>query len=186
MSPILPETLRRTWQPFAALGITLVFLLVHVALYLPLTRRLTVAEDRARSLGVGFDPDAPDMVMPPRVVALLAGNTLAPDAALSRGTSGALTADLFDVLTSAANRAGVSILATEPGVTLQQEKSVQVKAHVRATCTYSQFLRLLDDLARSDQLVSVERYSLVQTGGNRLQLEMWVDRLILKRTGGRP
>lgn len=186
MNPILSDQLRRQWQPVTAVLAALVFLLLHVAVYLPLERRLAAAAARAHTLGIAFDPDAPPAVMPPRVVALVAGNTLAREEAMSRGTSGALTADLFDAITVAANGAGVSILATDPGVTLQQDRWVLIKAHVRASCSYGQFMRMLDTLARGDQLISVDRFSLIQTGGPRLQLELWVTRLVLKRTGDRP
>jgi hypothetical protein len=183
MNPLQVDQLKRGWQPLAAVLVAVVFLLLHVAAYLPLKARLAAAETKAHSLGIAFDPDSPPSLMPPRVVALVAGNTLAREEAQTRGTSGALTADLFDAVTSAANHAGVSIVATEPGATLQQEQSVLVKAHVRASCTYSQFTHMLDALARGDQLLTIDRFSLVQTGSSRLQLELWVTRLILKRPG---
>lgn len=180
--PLFLERFRSRWQPALAFTIAVVFMLVHITVFLPLKRRLTVAQSKAHSLGVAFDPDSPPDMMPPRVVALVAGNTLTPDQAQARGSSGALTADLFDAVTTAANQSGVSILATEPGVVVPLENSVQVKAHVSATCTYNQFLHMLDALARGDQLIAVERFSLVQTGGSRLQLELWLSRLILKRS----
>jgi hypothetical protein len=124
--------------------------------------------------------------MPPRVVALIAGNTMAPQEAMTRGSSGALSADLVDAIAAAANRAGVNLIATDPGLTQQQDQRVLVKAHVRATCTFAQLLRMLDALARGDQLISVERFSLVETTGNRIQLELWLSRLVLKRSGDRP
>ena len=186
MPPLLFDRIRSRWQPWAAAAIGIVFVLVHLAVYLPLKARLNAAETRARALGVAFDPDAPPETMPPRVVALIAGNTMAPDEAVLRGTSGALTADLFDAIAAAANRAGVNLNATEPGIALQQDQWVQVKVHVRGTCTFSQFLRMQDALARGDQLISVDRFSLVQVSGNRLQLELWLSRLVLKHAGERP
>jgi hypothetical protein len=60
---------------------------------------------------------------------------------------------------------------------------VQISAHIRATCTYAQFTKLLDEIAKGDALIAVGRFSLIQTGGSRLQLELWVNRTILKQTG---
>jgi hypothetical protein len=185
MAPPALARIRRRWQPWAAGAIGVVLVFAHLVVYLPLKARLAAAETRARALGVAFDLEAPPSTMPPRVVALIAGNTMAPQEAMNRGTSGALTADLLDAIGSAANGTGVNLIATEPGLTLQMDEWALVKAHVRATCTFGQFLRLLDALARGDQLISVERYSLVQASGNRLQLELWLSRLVLKRSGGR-
>jgi hypothetical protein len=186
MAVLALDRIRRRWQPWAAGAIGIAFVLAHLTVYLPLKARLAAAETRARALGVAFDPDAPPATMPPRVVALIAGNTMAPQEAQTRGTSGALTADLLDAIGAAANGTGVNLIATEPGITLQQDDWVFVKAHVKATCSFSQFLRLLDALARGDQLISIERFSLVQASGNRLQLELWLSRLVLKRSGARP
>jgi hypothetical protein len=185
MPSLLVARIRRHWQPWVAAAVGILFVLAHLGVYLPLKARLSTAETRARGLGVAFDPDAPPETMPPRVVALIAGNTMAPQEAMTRSTSGALTADLFDAIAAAANQAGVNLIATDPGITVQQEQWVQVKAHVRATCNFSQFLRMLDALARGDQLISVERFSLVEGSGNRLQLELWLSRLVLKRSGER-
>jgi hypothetical protein len=181
--PLFLDRIRSRWQPWAATAVGIAFVLVHLVVYLPLKTRLGAAETRARALGLAFDPDAPPQTMPPRVVALVAGNTMAPQEAQARSASGALTADLVDAIAAAANRSGVNLIATEPGLPLQQDQWVLVKAHVRATCTFGQFLQMLDALARGDQLISVERFSLAQGAGNQLQLELWLSRLVLKSSG---
>jgi hypothetical protein len=186
MDPNRTAWIRLHWQPLFAVLLTAALLLVHVTVFLPYQRRLAVADAKARSMGMAFDPDAPSAPIPPRVIALVAANSLPAGEAQRRGSSGALTADLFDAISGAANRAGVSILATEPGVTLQQEQAVQVRAHVRASCRAGQFLKLLDEFARGDALITIDRFSLVQAEGNRLQLELWLTRHVLKQNGGRP
>jgi len=183
MPSLLFERIRSRWQLWVAAAIGIVFVLLHLAVYLPLKARLNAAETRARSLGIAFDPESPPETMAPRVVSLIAGNSMPPDEAQRRGTSGGLTADLFDAIAAAANRSGVTLSATEPGIAIQQDQWVLVKAHVRATCTYSEFLHMLDALARGDQLISVDRFSIVRASGSRLQLELWLSRLVLKQTG---
>jgi hypothetical protein len=181
MPSMLLGRIRSRWQPWVAAVIGVVFVLVHVVVYMPLKARLGAADTRARALGVAFDPESPPETMPPRVAALIAGNTMASEDAVKSGTSGALTSDLLEAIAAAANRAGVNLSATEPGNMPQQDQWVLVKAHVRGTCTFSQFLRMLDALAKGDQLISVDRYTLTQASGNRLQLELWLSRLVLKR-----
>ena len=182
MNVLFVEQLRRHWQPLLAVLITVLFSFGHLVVFLPARARLERAMKQAQALGVAFDPESPQATMPPRVVGLIAGNALPRSQAMERGASGVLTADLFDQLTDIANRTGVGIIATEPGLTAQQEKAVLVKAHVRADCNYGQFVRFLDALARSDRLIAVDRFVLSQQPSGRQQLDLWVTRYVLKQS----
>src|SRR5262249_140169 len=56
MNTLLVERLRRHWQLPAAITVTVLFLLVHVAVFLPARGRLDRALKEARTAGVAFDP----------------------------------------------------------------------------------------------------------------------------------
>jgi hypothetical protein len=124
-------------------------------------------------------------IMPPRVFALLSDNSLPAAEAVNRSTSGTLASQLLEDVTRLTSRAGMDVMATEPGATAQQAKSVQVKAYLRVSCTYPQFVKFLDELSRSGTLISVDRFSLVNSGSSRQVLDLWVTRFILKQTGAR-
>lgn len=186
MNPYLLERGRRNAPIIATVGALLVFLGVHFAVFAPHAARLQNATRRAHAHGISLDPDNQPVLMPPRVVALVSRNALPERQALALGNSGELTADLIAELTEIANRSGLDVTATEPGAAAQQGGAVHVRARVRASGSYVQFVHLLDALARGPHLISVDRFEMSHTERGRQQLELWVTRYVIKRPGGRP
>lgn len=182
MNPFLLATLRRHWQLFGAIGIFLVFFVTHLVGFQPTVRRYRAALKRAASLGLSLEPGKGAPILPPRVFALLADNSMPAAEAQEQGSSGALTSRLLEDLSELMNRHRVQVLATEPGPVTQQAHSVEVHAHLRVRCSYPQFAALLDDLARSPMLYAVDRFQMNAQGGND-QIEMWVSRYVLKKGG---
>ena len=121
--------------------------------------------------------------MPPRLFALIADNSLPPATALERTASGALTAALVEDLNRMAGRHGMALVQTEPGPVTQQQGVVQVRAHLRIRCRYSEFVALLDEIARSGTLIAVDRFTLAPLESGSQMLEVWVSRCILKQGG---
>jgi hypothetical protein len=163
--------------------VLLVFAAAHVAIFQPSAARLQAALKRAGDLGLALDPDRPAPVMPPRVLALVTDNAL-PASAVG-AESGALTAALLEDLTQLTTAHGMQVLVTDPGVTAQESKAVQVRAHLRIQCSFAQFVAFLDDLGRSNRLIAVDRFALAVGGAGRDQLDLWVTRYILKQTPGK-
>jgi hypothetical protein len=79
----------------------------------------------------------------------------------------------------------MDVIATEPGATARLPRAVQVRAHLRVTCTFGEFVAFLDDLSRSGRLISVDRFGLQSTSSGRQTLDLWLTRYVLKQTGGR-
>lgn len=186
MNPYLIERLRRNAPLIGVVGTLIVFVLVHLAVFGPTSTRLQRATRRAEVLGVSTDPDRQPSLMPPRVVALIADNVLPAQQALVLGNSGELTADLLAEVTEIANRNGLDVTATEPGVAAQQARSVHVRARVRARGSYVQLVRFLDALARSPRLIAVDRFDMDASQQGRQTIDLWVTRYVIKRTGDRP
>jgi hypothetical protein len=182
ISPMLSVQIRRQWQLVAAVLVMLAFVAVHVLIFQPNQRRLEAALTRAADLGLALDPDRPAPVMPPRVLALVTDNAL-PAAAATE--SGALTATLLEDLTQLTTSHGMVVQATEPGVIVQESKATQVRAHLRIQCSFTQFVAFLDDLARSNRLIAVDRFALATTNTGRNEMDLWVTQYILKQTGGK-
>jgi len=79
----------------------------------------------------------------------------------------------------------MNIIAAEPGVTTRLPHAVQVRAHLRASCSYGEFVEFLDDLTRSGRLTAVDRFSLMSVTPGRQTLDLWVTRYVLKQTGAK-
>src|SRR5262249_13202192 len=117
--------------------------------------------------------------------ALVTDNSMPAADAVSRGNSGALTGALLEDLTRLTSRHQMQVVAAEPGATVQEQSSVQVRAHLKMNATYAEFLGFLDDLTRDGTLIAVDRFAMVSSGPGRHPLDLWVTRYILKQqTGG--
>jgi hypothetical protein len=185
VSPLVTAQLRRNWPVVGAVVAFLLFLVVHLVLFLPASSRYRSALKQAADLGMSLDPTETPRIMPPRVFALLSDNSLPAADAVQRSNSGTLASNLLEDVTRLTSKAGMDVMATEPGVTAQQTKSVQVRAYLRVSCTYPQFVQFLDELSQSGTLIAVDRFTLVQSSPGRQILDLWVSRLILKQTGAR-
>jgi len=185
INPLLMVQIRRHWQVTAALLIFLAFGVVHLLVFQPAAQRYRSAIKRAGDLGLALDTESPPPIMPPRVLALLTDNALPATAAGMERESGALTAALLEDLTQLTTKHGLQVLATEPGITAQETRAVQVHAHLKIRCSYAQFVAFLDDLGRSNRLIAVDRFALAAAPAGKADLDVWVTRYILKQVEGR-
>jgi hypothetical protein len=185
LNPLLVARLRKNWPLVGAGLVFLLFLVIHLAMFQPAASRYRVALKQATDLGITMDPNETPRLMPPRVFALLSDNSLPAADATQKGNSGTLASNLLEDVTRLTSRAGMDVMVTEPGATAQQAKSVQVKAYLRVSCRYPQFVQFLDDLSRSGTLISVDRFALISATPGRQVLDLWVTRFIIKQTGTR-
>lgn len=186
VNPLWVAAIRRQWPLAGALAVFLVFLLVHASLFRPAADRYQTALKKAQGLGLSLDPSAASPLVPPRVYALLAANALSAGAAKEQGDSGALSASLIEEVTRLAARRRMAVQVTEPGPTSQQPQAAIVRAHLRATCSYPQFLGFLEDLAAGDRLLAVDRFSLQPAGGTDVVVDLFVSRYVLKQAPVKP
>jgi len=185
MNPLLAAQIRRQWTLATAGGVLLLFLVLHLLAFQPALRRYQAAVKQAADLGLTLDPDRAPRMMPARVFALLSDNSLPAAAADRQGSSGELTSATLEEISRLAGQHGMNIIAAEPGVTARLPRAVQVRAHLRASCSYREFVAFLDDLNRSGRLVSVDRFTLMSVSSGRQTLDLWVTRYVLKQTGAR-
>lgn len=185
MDPVLVAQLRRHWQAVVSVLALVAFLVAHLLIFQPASRRYQSAIKHAAGLGLALETDNPPPMMPPRVVALLTDNSLPSTAAGMERESGALTAALLEDVAQLTTKHGMRVMSTEPGATAQEAKAVQVRAHLKIQCSFQQFVAFLDGLSQSDRLIAVDRFELVSTGASRVALDLWVTRYILKQTEAR-
>src|SRR5262245_58233617 len=119
MNPLLLSVLRKNWQFFGAIAIFAVFTIVHLGFFRPAAQRYRAALERAGGLDAVLNSQGPAPMLPPRVFALMTENSLAPQDAADRGSSGALGVLLLEELDRVAARSGMSVLFTEPGAVSQ-------------------------------------------------------------------
>lgn len=185
MNPVLAAQLRRQWSLVTAVVVFLLFLVLHLAAFQPALRHYQAALKQAGNMGLALDPDQAPRMMPARVFALLSDNSLPAATADQQGGSGELTALLLDEITRLASKHGMEVITTEQGATARLPRAVQVRAHLRVSCSYAEFVSFLDDLSRSGRLISVDRFSLLTVSPGRQMLDLWVTRYVLKQTGAR-
>lgn len=181
IDPMQLAWLRRQWQLTVAILVFFAFMVIHLAIFRPMAVRYQAAVRKAAALGFPVDQMGATPMMPPRVLALLSDNTIAPAEAVKRGNSGALTAALLEDLTRLTSQHGMEVVSTEPGITAQLPEAVQVRAHLQIRCTYPQFVAFLDEMGRGGRLVSIERFTMQSSGGGgRHQLDLFVTRYYVK------
>jgi hypothetical protein len=186
VNPLWVAAMRRQWPLAGAAGVFLVFLLVNATLFRPAADRYQAALKRAADLGLSLEPTSASAVVPPKVYALLASNALPSAVAKENGDSGALSASLIEAVSRLAANRRMEIQITEPGPTSQQPQATVVRAHLRATSTYATFLGLLEDLAASDKLLAVDRFTLQPAGPSDVAVDLYVSRYILKQAPVKP
>ena len=183
MNPAWTQFARRHWQILAALLLFAGFTIVHATAFRPALERYRSATARATRLGIPLGvPDAAP-APPARVLALLSDNSLDPAAAEEQGASGTLTAGLLGEVARLATDRGLEVLSTEQGLVTQLPGAVVVRARFRLGGGYARFTGLLDDLARAGTLITLERFTIEGTDSRAGNVEIWVSRLVLKRTG---
>ena len=143
------------------------------------------ATKNAEALGFALDPSKAPQLVPPRAYALLSRNSL-PAAALSQqANSGAMASELVTDITRLVVKHGMEVVLIEPGATSEETNWARTQAHLKLTCSYPQFVALLDDLARSGQIVTIEKFNLNARESGTRDLDMWVSRLVIKQSGRR-
>jgi hypothetical protein len=120
------------------------------------------------------------------VFALLAENSMPAAEAEAQGQNGQLAAHLMQDLSQVAGRHDLELVVTEPGVLTSQLGSLQVRAHLRLRGRYPSIVAFMDDLSRSGRLYRIERMSIVPGDNGRHDMELHVERLVLKRAKGKP
>ena len=186
MNAIDSARLRRQWPLMAAAAVCVVFLFVHVRIYLPMAASYRSVLEQAGRLGLMIDPAHPSGPPPmsPRVYSLLMDNSLEPADIDARSQSGQLAADMVQSLSTLASQHGLEVVVAEPGLITQQSGTVEVRAHLKMRGAYAGFVALLDDLGRSGRLWAVERFNIVPTGTAHQDIEVWFASCLLRRSGG--
>lgn len=182
MNPMLEASLRRMWPAFGALVVFAGLTLVNQFWFQPTASRYARVLKQATEIGMPLDPDQMPRIMPPRVFALIADNSLPVSQAQEAAGSGALTSEFLGELTQRMSKRGVTVISTEPGMTTQDTDAVELRAHLRVRCRYADFVLLLDDLARDQRLFGIDRFTVTPDEGF-VFVELWVSRLVLKSGG---
>ena len=182
--PLIPPTLeasmRRQWQAVLAIVLLALFFAVHLVLFGGAAQNYQRAIRKATDMGLAVDPSRPLVVTPPRVLVLLAANMLPAGTTDFNRDAGTLASSMLEELTQLTQRHRMRVVITEPGLTSQDSRSIQLRAHLRVQCTYGDFVALLDDLAREPSLISVDRFSMTQGKDGRQLLDLWLTRFVLK------
>ncbi len=182
ISPVTQATLRRLWPAFGALFALGLLTIVHQFWFQPTATRYKRVLKQATEIGMPLDPSQMPRIMPPRVFALVADNTLRASEAQQAANSGALTSEFLGELTQMMGRRNMTIISTEPGITTQDADTVELRAHIRVRCRYADFVLLLDDLAHDQRLFGIDRFTITPDESSVL-VELWVSRLVLKSGG---
>jgi hypothetical protein len=183
MSPPTSPRKRRHWPSVTAGAVLALFTLFNFTLFRAAAGRYRLAIKNAEALGLSLDPSKAQPLVPPRAYALLSHNSLPAPALSQQASSGALASDLVTDITRLVVKHGMEVVLIEPGATSEQTNWAKTGAHLKLTCSYAQFVALLDDLARSGQIVTIERFNLSARESAPRELEMWVSRLVLKQSG---
>jgi hypothetical protein len=179
MNSMTEVWLRRHWPALASLFVLLIMTLVHQVWFQPTARRYARALKDATDLGMPLDPNDMPRLMPPRLFARIADNSLPEARAQEAANSGQLTAELLGELSARMSRRGLVVTGTDPSPTSNNERSILLRAHLRARGHYADFVMLLDDLARDTRLYSVDRFTMTPDGGGGIFVELWASRLVL-------
>lgn len=180
MNRMLVASLRRHRAAAVALVLFAALLVVDQFWFDPTAARYARALKQATELGMPLDPNEVLSIMPPRLFALIADNSLPAAQAQDAANSGSLTAEFLGALTQRMSQRGITVVSTEPGPTTQDAHSIQVRAHVRMHGRYADIVMFLDDLAHDRLLFGVDRFSVMPETGSGVTVEMWASRLVLK------
>src|SRR5205823_433695 len=107
---------------------------------------------QAVEIGMPLDPNQMPRMMPPRLFARIADNSMDGVRATEAANSGQLTSEFLADLTQKLSKHGLTVVGTEPGPTTTGDRSVQIRVHLRARGRYADYVMLLDDLAQEQKL----------------------------------
>ena len=183
MNALAEAAIRRHWPALAALLLLALLTAVDQLWFRPTAARYARTLRQATELGMPLDPSRMPRMIPPRVFALIADNSLPAAQAAEAANSGSLTAEFLGEITQHMGQRHVSVISTEPGPTSQDSHSVQLRAHVKAHGHYTDFVMLLDDFAHDRRLFGIDRFNLTPEPGSGVFVELWMSRLVLKAGG---
>ncbi len=178
-----PSPLLRHWPAIVALLVGGALWAVDTASFAPLGARYRRLLVEAGEMGATFDPRLAVAPLPPRVTDLFRENSLAPAEADRVAQSGFLATDLVRRVSAAALGRGIEVSASQPGTATQTAATLEVRAEIVLEGGYAQIMGLLDDLAREGALYRVDELSLAPRPGGRVQTEIQLARMLLKRGG---
>jgi hypothetical protein len=182
--PVSPASpLRRHWPAVGALLVGAALWAVDTASFAPLGARYRRLLVEAGEMGATFDPRLAAAPLPPRVTDLFRGNSLTPAEADRMAQSGFLATDLVRRVSAAALGRGIEVSASQPGSATQTTATLEVRAQLVLEGRYEQVVELLDDLAREGALYRIEELSLAPQPGGRVQADLQLARMLLKRGG---
>lgn len=185
ISPLWTAALSRHWPVIGAVTVFLLFSVAHEGCFRPAAKHYQAALKQARAIGLTLDTGRSAPILPPRVFALVSDNSISAAAAQEEEGSGTLTAEFLNSVTQLTGKHGLDIITTEPIPSIQQKGSVQVRAHLKLRCTYTELISLLNDLGSGPLLYSVDRFTLTaQPPSDEAIVEMWLSRFVLKQTQG--
>jgi len=183
MNPVLETTLRRNMPVILAIVVLALLTVIHQLWFEPTAARYARTIKQATDLGMPLDPNNMPRVMPPRLFALIADNSLPASQAQDAANSGSLTAEFLGELTQRMGQRNLAVVSTEPAPTTQDAHSIQLRAHVRMRGRYQDVVQLMDDLARDKRLFGVDRFTVAPEDNGSVTVELWASRLVLKAGG---
>ena len=176
---------RRFLPALASVLILAIVLLVHTLVFEPLAARYHRQLAQSGEIAASLDPSLAASPIPMPVQDLLMDNSVEASDAARLAESGELATDLVKRIADASDRAGLEVAESTPGTVSQTAGTLEVRAHVRLRGDYAEVITLLDTLARDGSLYRLDRFNLASGEHGRLESELWVARLIVKR-GGSP
>lgn len=186
MNALVLAALRRNWRLIGTIAAFVIFTLIHLVFFRPAAARYQAALASVGGIEAVFNPGGGRPMLPPRVYALIAENSITPQDALDRGGSGALGVILLEELGRLASRGGLTVVSSEPGQVTQEPLTTQVRARLTVQGRYAELIAFFDELSGSESLILVERFSITPGSGGEDLLELWVSRLYLKQAGPQP
>ncbi len=180
MNPLAEAWIRRNWPVLLAVALLALLTLLHQLWFQPTARRYALALKDATRVGMPLDPNDMPRIMPPRLFARIADNSLPDAKAQDAANSGQLTAEFLGDLSQLMSRRSLAVTGTDPGPTTNADRSILLRAHVRARGRYADFVMLLDDLTRDPRLYGIERFTLSPEVSGAVSIERWASRLVLK------
>lgn len=183
MKPITEAILRRLWPAIISMVILGVLSFVHQFWFQPTAKRYAKAVKDAVAVGMPLDINNLPRIMPPRLFARIADNSLPAARAQELANSGQLTAEFVGELSERMSRRGLIVTNTDPAPTSNNETTILLRAHVRARGRYADLVMLLDDLALDTRLYGFDRLSVTPESGGAVNIEFWASRLVLKTQG---
>lgn len=183
MKPTAEVWVRRLWPAIASVILLAMLTLVHQFWFKPTARRYSKVLKDATEVGMPLDVNDLPRIMPPRLFARIADNTLPAAHAQEVANSGQLTAEFLGELSSKMSRRGLVVTSTDPSPTSNNEMTIVLRAHVRARGRYTDFVLLLNDLALDTRLYGIDRFTIGPDAGGAVNIELWASRLVLKSQG---